>query len=218
MSYCGTHDVKWFSRITYDQLKFASDVEYGNWILGTLIPKSKDLIDSYVGHDFECTGGTIVLDGSGKEVLHINRRGLVYPHLMASDGVTYTIRPPHLMPVPLITITYVAIDGVQRTPNTDFKCYDAFVAYENNCFDCGRQNVEIRGTWGYATYPNDIRNVAMSICTNVLRGMLKRWLAPDLITRAVMARGGLTSYYAEDLELTPDLKLILDRYRFPEVG
>jgi len=67
MSYCGTYDVKWFTRITYDQLGFASDAEYGNWISGTLIPKAKDLIDSYVGHDFEITGGTIILDGSGKE-------------------------------------------------------------------------------------------------------------------------------------------------------
>jgi len=43
-------------------------------------------------------------------------------------------------------------------------------------------------------------------------------LAPDIITKAVMSKGGLTAYYAEDLELTPDLKLILDRYRFPEIG
>jgi len=215
MSYCGTYDVKWFTRITYDQLGFASDAEYGNWILGTLIPKAKDLIDSYVGHDFEITGGTIILDGSGKETLHINRRGLVNPVVVA--GTTYGLRPPHLLPVPLINITYVAIDSVSRTV-TDFQCYDAFVTYEDNCFECGRQNVEIRGTWGYGTYPNDVRNVAMGICSNVLRGMLKRYLAPDIITRAIMTKGALTAYYAEDLELTPDLKMILDRYRFPEVG
>jgi len=58
----------------------------------------------------------------------------------------------------------------------------------------------------------------MGICSNVLRGMLKRYLAPDIITRAIMTKGALTAYYAEDLELTPDLKMILDRYRFPEVG
>ena len=216
MSYCSVAEVKWFSRILYDQLGFATDVAYTNWISGTLIPKSKDLIDSYVGHDFLLTVGTIVLDGSGKETLHINRRGLVNPVNVA--GAAYGLRPPHLLPVLLITLTQVSIDSVVRTPLTDFKAYDTFVAYENNCFDCGRQNVEILGTWGYGTYPWDIRNVAMSICTNVIRGQLKRWLAPDIITKAIMSKGGLTSYYAEDLELTPDLKLILDRYRFPEVG
>ena len=215
MSYCSLDDVKVFSRVLYDQLGMLT-ADYDAWISGTLIPKAKELIDSYVGHDFELTGGTIILDGSGKETLHINRRGLVNPVTVA--GTAYGLRPPHLLPVPLITITYVAIDSVARTPVTDFKAYDAFVAYENNCFDCGRQNVEIHGTWGYGTYPNDIRNVAMSICTNIIRGQLKRWLAPDIITKVVMSGGALTAYYAEDLELTPDLKLILDRYRFPEVG
>jgi len=172
MSYCSADDVRWFSRILYDQLGFASDAAYGTFLSGTLIPKAKDLIDSYVGHGFELTGGTFILDGSGKEVLHINRRGLVNP--VVTRSVARAIRPPHLMPVPLINVTYVAIDGVSRTPITDFKCYDAFIAYENNCFNCGRQNVEVRGTWGYAAYPWDVQNVAMGICTNVLRGMLKR--------------------------------------------
>ena len=215
MSYCGTYDVKWFSRITYDQLGFANDVEYGGWIQGTLIPKAKDLIDSYVGHDFECTGGTLFLDGSGKETLHINRRGLVNPVTVA--GTAYGLRPPHLMPVPLVVVTYVSIDSAADI-SASCQTYDSFITYEDNCFNCGRQNVEIRGTWGYSTVPNDVRDVAMGICTNVLRGMLKRWLAPDLITRAIMSRGGLTSFYATDIELTPDLKLILDRYRFPEIG
>lgn len=215
MSYCYLADVKVHSRITFDQLGMLTG-DYDDWISGTLIPKAKELIDSYVGHDFELTGGTIILDGSGKVTLHINRRGLVNPVTVA--GSAYGLRPPHLLPVPLINLTQVSIDSVVRTPLADFKVYDTFVAYENNCFDCGRQNVELLGTWGYGTYPQDIRNVAMAICTNIIRGQLKRWLAPDLITKAVMAKGGLTAYYAEDLELTSDLKLILDRYRFPEVG
>jgi len=188
---------------------------YDAWIQGTLIPKAKELIDSYVGHDFEMTFGTIILDGSCKETLHINRHGLVNPVTVA--GTVYGLRPPHLLPVPLIDIDYVAIDSVTQVL-ANFQTYDTFITYENNCFNGGRQNVEIHCWWGYGTYPNDIRNVAMGICTNVIRGQLKRWLAPDIITKAIMSKGGLTAYYAEDLELTRDLKLILDRYRFPEVG
>jgi len=189
--------------------------DYDAWISGTLIPKAKELIDSYVGHDFELTGGTIILDGSGKETLHINRRGLVNPVTVA--GTAYGLRPPHLLPVPLINITYVAIDSVSHTV-TDFQVYDSFITYEDSCFYSGRQNVEIRGTWGYGTYPQDIRDVAMAICTNIIRGQLKRYLAPDILTKAIMAGGGLTAFYAEDTELTPELRSILDRYRFPEVG
>ena len=215
MSYCSLYDVKVFSRILYDQLGMTT-AAYDAWISGTLIPKAKELIDSYVGHDFELTGGTIILDGSGKETLHINRRGLVSPVYVAGT-TTHQFRPPHLLPVPLITVTYVSIDSAASVV-ASCQTYDSFVTYENSCFSCGRQNVELRGTWGYGTYPNDIRNVAMGICTNVIRGQLKRWLAPDIITKAIMSKGGLTAYYAEDLELTPDLKFILDRYRFPEVG
>lgn len=214
MSYCSLDDVKIFSRVLYDQLGMTTGA-YDAWISGTLIPKAKELIDSYVGHDFELTGGTIILDGSGKETLHINRRGLVNPVTVA--GTAYGLRPAHLLPVPLITVTYVSIDSAASV-SASCQVYDAFITYEDNCFTCGRQNVEIRGTWGYGTYPNDIRNVAMGICTNIIRGQLKRWLAPDIITKAIMSKGGLTAYYAEDLELTNDLKLILDRYRFPEVG
>jgi len=215
MSYCSLDDVKVFSRVLYDQLGMLT-ADYDAWISGTLIPKAKDIIDSYVGHNFEVNVGTIRLDGSGRETLHINRRGLVSPTVTA--GATYhRFQPPHLLPIPLVTVDYVSIDSGANIV-TSCQTYDAFLTYNNNCFSCGRQNVEIRGTWGYGTYPQDIRNVAMSICTNVIRGQLKRWLAPDIITKAVMSKGGLTSYYAEDLELTPDLKLILDRYRFPEIG
>lgn len=206
MVYTTSASVKNFAAITFDQLNFATDILYNTFIDDTLIPKVELLIDSYVGHDFnDHDTFTLTLDGSGKETLHINRLGLV--------GTT----PPFLLPLPLISVTSVTIDGGANVV-ASCQIYDTYIRYENNVFCVGRQNVVVIARCGYTAVPTDIQYVTDQTCANILRGILKRWLAPDIITRAVMASGSLTAYYAEDIDLTPNLKAILDRYRYSDIG
>lgn len=214
MSYISEAQVRTESRITYDQLGFVSDAAYGSYITNDLIPRTQDLIDHYVGHDFNSTAGTIVLDGSGKETQHISRMGLV------NDGATGNFIPPRLLPVPLISITYVSIDSGANISGS-CQVYDSYITYEDNCFDVGRQNIEIRATWGYGTIPYDVQYVTAQVCSNALRNMLKRWIAPQEITRIIMggrSTGGMRGFYAEDIALTDGMKERLDRYRFTEFG
>lgn len=206
MSYTGVASVKHFAAITYDQLNFANDILYDAFIEFTLIPKVEALIDSYVGHDFfDHNTVTLTLDGSGKTVLHINRVGLV-----GTD-------PPHLLPLPLISVTSVTIDG-GASVSANCQIYDTYIRYCNGLFCAGCQNVVVEARYGYRAVPTDIQYVTDQTCANVLRGMLKRWLAPDIITKAVMERGSLTAFYAEDVALTPNLKAILNRYRYSGIG
>ncbi len=205
MVYTVVARVKEFSAITFDQLNFGNDAAYVTFITDILIPKVEAVVDSYVGHDFNDTTATLTLDGSGKEALHINRIGLV-----GTD-------PPHLLPLPLISLTSVTIDGGGDV-SASCQIYDTYIRYFNNFFNFGRQNVIIEARYGYAAVPADIQYITDTICANILRGMLKRWLAPDIITRAVMASGSLTAFHAEDMVLTPLLKSMLNRYRYSGIA
>lgn len=206
MVYTVVARVKEFSAITFDQLNFATDLLYVAFIEDVLIPKVEAIVDDYVGHDFnDHNTGTLTLDGSGKESLPINRVSLV-------DGV-----PPHLLPLPLISVTSVSVDGGADI-STSCQIYDSYLRYFNNVFCVGRQNVVVVARYGYTSVPSAVQYVTDTICANILRGMLKRWLAPDIITRAVMAGGSLTAFHAEDMVLTPLLKSMLSRFRYSDIA
>jgi len=214
--YCGTFDVIMFSQINYKQVHFDSDADYRGWIQGTLIPKAQDMVDNYVGHNFYENRGTIRLDGSGKEVEHISPHGLtVFSNQRVTD-TTGTPRPSMLLPLPLIAVTGVTIDDVAQTA-TDFQVYETYVAYHNNTFNSGRQNVDIIGTWGYGTYPHDIQYVTAQLCSNALREMIRSEMMPDLITPILETGqgsvGGLSSLFRSPRVLTKNEKDILDKYR-----
>lgn len=204
MVYTTAARVKEDARITFDQLGFANDAAYVTYITDTLIPAIESVIDTFVGHDFNVGAGTFTLDGTGKETLHITRHGLV--------GAL----PPHLLPLPLRGVTVVTIDGATATI-ADIKVYNSFLVYDCGIFCEGRQNVVVTATWGYAAVPTDVAFVATQACANALRNMLKRWIAPQEITRIIMggrSTGGMRGFYAEDVTLTESLKDVLRQYKF----
>jgi len=219
--YCGTLDVATFGQVEYAQMGFASLTVYNLWLQNTLIPKAMDMVDSYVGHDFHLNYGTIRLDGSGKEALHLTRIGVIDE---TDDGVTNFV-PPRLLPVPMISITAVSIDSVAKTA-TDFQVYDEIITYENNCFAAGRQNVEIQGTWGYGTYsavgvitevtPHDIQYVTAQICSNAVTEIIRRRMIPDLITPILAGGGDVGILFRSPKVVTKNEKEIMNRYRFRE--
>ena len=205
--YCTSLIVKLLAQVTYDQLDFDSDPDYETFIDEAIIPAAMRVIDSYVSHNFQPNSGTIRLDGSGNEALHISRVGMV------DTGSGY--EPPNLLPVPMLTITAISFNGVAKTP-ADFQIYDEIITYEGNVFDTGRQNIKIEGTWGYASVPDDIRYVAAQVCANMLTEMVRSRMLPDIITPILVGGGDVGALFRSPKVLTKNEKEILNRYRFRE--
>lgn len=207
VDYCSPLTVKFLAQVEYNQFNFDSDPDYEAFIDETLIPAAIGFIDNYVGHNFQSNSGTVRLDGSGKEALHINRIGMV------DTGSGY--ETPKLLPVPMMTITAISFNGVAKTV-TDFQIYDEIIRYENNIFDAGRQNIVIEGTWGYASVPDDIRFVAAQLCANTLTGMIRSRMLPDIITPILTGGGDVGALFSSPKVLTKSEKEILSRYIFRE--
>ena len=214
--YAGTTDVALFSQITYAQVGFASQVALDAWVQSTLIPKCQDIINKYTGHNFYLNHGTIRVDGSGKETQLITGSATsVYSNQAVTDSGDP--EPVELLPLPLITITGVNIDGVAQTV-TDFQTYKSYVTYEDNIFASGRQNVDIIGTWGYGTYPHDVQYVTAQIAANCLSEMVRRRMIPDMIT-PVLERGQasdrvIAMILRTPLVFTQNERDILNKYRY----
>ena len=221
--YAGTFDVHTFAQVDWRQVGFPSLASYNAWLQGTLIPKAQDMVNNYCKHNFYENRGTIVLDGSGKRAQPIFNHALtVYSNQYESD-TTGIVRPTELLPLPLIAVTAVEIDGTALTLS-DVSVYNSYLAQENCTFDWGRQNVTIKGTWGYGTYPHDIQYVTAQLCANALNDMVRRRMLPDLVT-PILEKGdastrAMAMLFRSPRVLTQNEKDILNRYLFHaiEVG
>ena len=209
-------DVNLFSQVTYAQVGFASQAAMDAWVQGTLIPKCQDIVDNYTGHNFYLNHGTILVDGSGRETQLITGSAKTVYSNQAVTGSGDPV-PAQLLPLPLITITGVEIDGTTETI-TDFQVYESYVTYEDNVFSSGRLNVEIVGTWGYGTYPHDIQYVTAQIAANCLAEMVRRRMIPDIIT-PVLERGQasdrvIAMILRTPLVFTQNEREMLNKYRY----
>jgi len=217
--YCDVEDVKTLSQVEYQQLGFASDAAYEGWISGTLIPMAIDAVNNYVGHNFYLNHGTILVDGSGKRVQLISRSASVVYSNQAETN-TGDPEPAELLPLPLIAITGLSIDGVAEDVD-NVEVYQTHLASESTVFSSGRLNVEIVGTWGYGTYPEDIRYVTAQVSANILTEMIRRRMLPDVVT-PVLESGNVSERVVRLLTRTPLAitraeKNILDKYRFHNI-
>lgn len=206
--YCGTIDVGILSQVEYQQVGFGTITDFNSWIGGTLIPKAMDFIDNYCRHNFQNNLGTIYVDGRGRETVHLTSAGVVtsWP-----DG--YPEFPIGLMPVPLMEVKSISIDGVAQTL-TDFFSYNTHVAYENSVFCEGRQNVVIAARFGYGTVPHDIQYVCAELCANILADMVRRRMLVDLVTPIMEGGGNIGVLFRSPKVLTNNEKEILNKYRY----
>lgn len=195
------------SQIVHTQLNFGSEALFMAWIQGTLIPRASQFVDNFCGHDFNHhSGGTLVVDGTGKEILWATKAGLV-------NGA-----PATLLPAPFISVTSVTIDSTVVAPITDVKVYDRYLAYEDNKFDAGRQNVTIVCDWGYASVPDSIAYVTSQLCANVLVWMIRNRMMPDDITPYLEEGGNVGIFFRNPKILTKNEKDIMKKYIIPQVG
>lgn len=207
MAYCGTFDVTTLARIVHSQLGFASAVTYNAWIAGTLIPQAQKFIDLFCGHDFtHHSAGTLIVDGTGKEVLWVTNKGLI-------DGA-----PAILLPAPFITVTAVTIGTTSVLPIGNIKVYQRYLAYEHNKFTRGRQNVTIVCDWGYLTVPDDIAYVTAQICTNVLTWMIRNRMMPDDITPYLEEGRSIGIFFRNPKIFTKNERFLLKKYIILQVA
>ena len=196
------------SQINFEQLDFENLTVYGNWIGGTLIPKCMDFVDNYCRHNFQDNTGTIYVDGRSRETVHVTSVGVVskWP-----DG--YPEFPIGLLPVPLMEVTAICIDGVAQTLS-DFRTYNTHVAHVCGVFCEGRQNVVITARFGYGTIPHDVQYVTAQLCAHVLADMVRMRKMPDLITPVLEGGGNLNMLFRSPKVLTSNEKEILNKYRY----
>ena len=206
MAYCKKVDIDYIGgHIKYQQLGFGTVATFNAWITGTLIPKAMDMIDNYTGRNWKNnTDGTIDLDGNGKEVLPLSRAGKI-------NGL-----PGSLLPVPLLTVTSVTIDGGANI-SADIEWYDSYIAYECGNFCKGRQNIRILGSWGNTAVPHDIQAVTAQICVNFMAEAIRMRMLPDLLTTTMEGSGNIAGLMMAPKVLTVSEKEVLDRYRFREI-
>jgi len=200
--------VYYSGQIRFNQFKsiFPDLATYENWVLGTLIPQAMQVIDSYVGHNFQQNTGTILVDGNGKKWLPITREGLV------DSGSGYI--PPELLPFPLIEVTSVEDNS---TNITDYLVYHSYIKQDNGVFQKDEQNVKIIGTWGYTSVPDDIRYATARMCANVLGEMLRMRNLPDIVKSVMDGATSVTPLFYNPVIMTRDERQILERYRYKEV-
>ena len=206
--YCSTIDVNLFSQIEWQQLGFDNLGALGDWLAGTLIYKAMDFIDNYCRHNFQDNVGTIYVDGRSRETVHVTSSGVVteWPD-------TYPEFPIGLMPIPLMRVTAVSIDGVAQTIG-NFRTYNTHVAYVNSVFNEGRQNVILTARFGYGTVPHDIQYVCAQLCSNMLSDMVRRRMFADLMTPIMEAGGDISILFRSPRVLTDNEKSILNKYRY----
>lgn len=214
--YCDVADVTTLAQVLYQQVGFTSNALYTAWISGTLIPMAMRAIENYVGHNFYLNHGTIRVDGSGKRTqLVVSSVKTVYSNQAVTGSGDPA--PTEILPLPLITVTGVTIDGTAQTI-ADIEEYKSYVASETIVFNSGRSNVDIIGTWGYGTYPPDIRYVTAQVSANILTEMIRKRMMPDIIT-PVIERGDVSERVVSLLTRSPYVltkaeKNILDNYKY----
>jgi len=195
MVYCTPLATKWFSQVTYKQLDFDTEGDYEGFIQNVLIPAAEKVIDSYCHHDFNNNvGGTVTLDGNGKQKL--------------------VIPPPY---VPVISVSSVTVDGTDVT--SDIKSYSTYIAYDGGSFTEDYQNVVVVLNYGYASVPTDVELACAEYVANMLLELVRRKMIPDLIAQDLTREGGgATSLFRSSKVFTKEIKETLNKYVYSSVG
>jgi len=158
-----------------------------------LIPAASRFIDTYCHHSFGSYLGTVLLDGSGKQVLWF---------------------PPKWSPI---------LRVIKGTLNTtaltvaDLKVHDQYLDWDGGIFTKGKQNIQMEIGYGYNNVPDDITFVATQLAANVLLDMVRRQVTPDVFMQLMQGGGegaGLRALFSAPSILPKTAKEVLEHYQF----
>jgi hypothetical protein len=191
VNYCQPLAAKFLSQVQFSQLSFETDSDYESFIQEQLIPAAMKRIDAYCNHDFQNNSGTVTLDGNGKDTL--------------------LIPPPY---VPVQSVSSVTVSDAAATIS-NIKSYDTYIAYDGGNFTEDYQNIVVILSYGYTEIPADIEYACAQLVANVLIDLVRRKILPDMVAQAMQAQGGNANMlFASPYVFTPDIKEILDQYRY----
>jgi len=190
--YCGTEEVRYMAQVVYDQIGFSGDSVFNEWMGSYLIPAASRFIDTYCHHSFGSYLGTVLLDGSGKQVLWF---------------------PPKWCPI--ISVVKGTLDTSAITV-ANLKVHDQYLDWDGGIFTKGKHNVQIELKYGYNSVPDDIRFVATQLAANVLLDMVRRQVTPDVFMKLMQGGGeggGVRSLFFAPEILPKTAKSVLENYR-----
>lgn len=177
---------------TGSSLLFATDADLDSFIDNTLVPRAEDEINKYCDRKFaQTTGAVEKYDGSGFDK-------------------TFALRN-----WPVISITSVELLKSDGTVDTTVAAADYYVQGENllvykKVFPAGFQNIKVTYTYGYATVPATIQDVAARSVSNMLN-----WLKVNkmgALARDPGSPSGFGLLIPQQEILTFDLRRLLDSY------
>jgi len=208
MGYTTADDVKNYSQLSYSDLGFSDDTAFTNFI-NTLIGIAEDIIDDYcdVPDGFFDDGGvklTEYYDSDGSGELWLKHRPVI-----SITSLQYNEKGPTETPS-WVSLTEGPGD------DTHYLIYPekGFIYIYSKIPPAGKRNIKVVYTAGYSATPEPVAHVCKELVANVLRGVLKRKLAPQDLTALVTSGGeNLRAFFAEDWKLTQAHRRLLAPYR-----
>ncbi len=165
----------------------------------------EDYIDNYTGKEFDSTTELRKFDGTGMISLCIDDATGVSSVYMTSDDATSSSGT-------LSNSDY----HLYRFDNPNKSPYNRIEINQNGSFSCwdrGKKNIWITGTWGYSSIPSDIKMVATKLVASLVvvgkeggaKGPINSYSEGDLTVN----HGG----FDEMIENDSTLKNTLEHYR-----
>jgi len=171
-----------------------------DFVNGTLIPDAERTIDVHVGrrdgtlrhfnpHGTDATPITVTLDGNAKSVLFV---------------------PPRYCP--LIGLGTVTVDDNEVTIS-NIKVHPQFIEYDGGHFTEGKQNIQLKGSYGYASVPSEIQLMAAQLCSNTLLNVARRRLTDGIPQSGIAVLAASRALLNVPIIFTDDMREKLKSYR-----
>jgi len=196
-NYVSASEVKQFSNVTYQDLGFASDVDYESFLDG-IISQVERAIDNYcrVPSGFFKAGGL-----SFTEIHDWNEDGEI-----------------HVRYVPILSLTKVELDYAGYNQTADWIEISSTYYYVKNEYGIikivgktpghAENSVRITYTAGYSAVPDDVKLTALSLANRILKRLLQEEHSVTVLPSGMDVKIGLEIEGA----FTDEIKFLLSSY------
>jgi len=171
---------------------FADDLAFNAFIDNTLEPRARQIIDDYCKRSFGVTTATTEkYDSTGFD-----------DRLKLRNG-----------PVTVLTaVDILRQDGTvaETMPSSDYRLLGDRTLVFRRILPRGWQNIRVQYTYGYATVPTTVADVATRVCANMLNYMKINKMGA--VVRDPSAPSGFGLQIPQQEVLTQDLRRLLDPY------
>jgi hypothetical protein len=189
VSYCLNSDVKAYSKIAYTDLGYASDADF-NTFLDSLIVLAQSMIENFcrVPIAFFNSGGktfTSELHDYGYPWISLS----YYPVLSVSK-VEYNDQGYG------ITANWVTV----TEPDYIMNLSSGQLMLVNKVPAIVEQSIRVSYTAGFSSTPDDIKQVCIQVCCNMLHGILQRKVSPQVQVNEMVVKLVAVEAFNEELK------------------